>query len=400
MVACIGLSPALCAAERRQVSGGAEQQGQTVGQGDRGAPGTGKGSIIPSGGNPAAENGDTVQAGDLARIHYTLTLEDGSLVFTTDPGIAGDGSRRKAKAYHEPKPFSPAEIRAGDAALPAVGEAVVGMGAGTKRAVILQPEKAYGAVDMQKREQYPVEHRMQRTIRMTAEEYVGRFRQFPVVGQEVKATPYFKARVTEVTENRATLLHLATDGESYEEPFGNVAVRVTGEEIIMKLSPKMGAEFSRNRRNGRIVSTDGMTFTVDFNHPLAGKDIVADIEVLSVVKAAVLKERELSWIEDHDRALEESRKQGRPAVLVLYADWCSWCKKLLNESAADPKITALKDRFVWAKVNSDRQKEIGSKYGQSGFPLTVVVAPDGKILGKIDGYRDAAALRAELDKAL
>jgi FKBP-type peptidyl-prolyl cis-trans isomerase 2 len=235
---------------------------------------------------------------------------------------------------------------------------------------------------------------------MPAEEYAKQFQSFPVKDKEVNLVPYLKARVTGVTETGAALEVIAKDGETFKEPFGDVAVKADSDTVRLVLKPVIGADFEIEGQKGRITAADDTTFTVDFNHLLAGKTVVADIEVLSIVKASALKDRQIAWIEDHDRALEESRKLGRPAILVLYADWCGWCKKLLNESAADPRVTAFKDRFVWAKVNADRQKEIGSKYGQSGFPLTVVVAPDGKVLSRIDGYRDAAALRAELEKAL
>lgn len=55
--------------------------------------------------------------------------------------------------------------------------------------------------------------------------------------------------------------------------------------------------------------------------------------------------------------------------LVLYADWGSWSKNLLNESPQDPRLKALQDRLVWIKVNSDKQKDAQAKYRQKGgFP--------------------------------
>jgi thioredoxin-like negative regulator of GroEL len=85
---------------------------------------------------------------------------------------------------------------------------------------------------------------------------------------------------------------------------------------------------------------------------------------------------------------------------VLYAGWCSWSKKLLTESLEDPRIKQMKDRFVWVKVDSDKEQAFKEAYQQNGFPMVVVLNSKGDVVKKIDGYRDAAALKKELEGVL
>jgi uncharacterized protein YyaL (SSP411 family) len=118
--------------------------------------------------------------------------------------------------------------------------------------------------------------------------------------------------------------------------------------------------------------------------------------VRSVAKAATFRDAAISWREDHDRALADAAKAGKPVVLVLYAEWCGWCKKLFGESLQDPRVTRLRDRFVWVKVNSNQETEYKTRYGQNGFPMIVMIRPDGSIYRKLDGFRDGAALAREL----
>ena len=60
----------------------------------------------------------------------------------------------------------------------------------------------------------------------------------------------------------------------------------------------------------------------------------------------------------------------------------------------------LKDRFVWVRINSDKELKYKQQYGQEGFPMMVLLSADGTVLKKIDGYRDARALREEIKAVL
>jgi FKBP-type peptidyl-prolyl cis-trans isomerase 2 len=338
-----------------------------------------------------------VQAGDLVSLHYTASLEDGSLVYTTVAEVERDAGRKRSEGFRKNERPGPEEMVAGKGGfLPAAGSAAIGVKAGEKATVTLSPENAFGPRDPKKMAQFPCEKRMPRNAVLDPQSYVNRFGSFPRVGKEVDLTPYFKSRVTEVAENFVKLEALARGDERSEDSFGSTVVRIEGEQIVLTLTPRLGAEFEMNDRKGRIVSTDGTSFTVDFNPPLAGKSVVLDLEVVSLTKASAFKGMEIAWVEDHDKALEQARREGKPVFLLLYAAWCSWSKKILNESLQDPRIKMLKDRFVWAKVNSEEQKDIYELYDQKGYPLVVLLNPKGDVVRKIDGFRDGGVLAMEL----
>lgn len=347
-------------------------------------------------GAPSAER-IAVGKGDLATVNYTMTLEDGTLVATTDRAVAGDQGRKRIGEFPSDAIFRPEQVLAGSpASVPGIGETVVGMEVGRRAKVVLPPEKAFGLPDPQKRVQLPTTHTIPRIITMPAREYVSRFDSLPVVGKDVTLVPYFPARVTKVDEGGAELEFSAVDGTRFEEKFGQTVVAVKGDEITITLQPRMGAPFEMGGKAGTIVSGDGTTFTVDFNGPLAGKTVVAELEVTGRADAASFAGVTIPWQENYDGALTAARRDGKPTVLVLYADWCQWCKRLLTESLVDPRVLTLRDSFVWAKVNSDKETSYKDKYGQNGFPLVVVLDREGAVIRRIDGFRDARALRDEL----
>lgn len=359
-------------------------------------------AVAESGKEETAEaQSGTVQAGDLVTVDYTAALEDGAIFSTTLENIAKDPEKKKVSWLVSPAGFAAVEIVAGKQELfPSLGEAVLGMAAGDKKQVRLTPDQAFGFPDPQKKMDLPCARTVPRVIRMPAEEYVKRFSSFPVLHKEVELTPYFKARVAEVTEQDVVLEFLAKDGETVTESYGTVLIRVAGDEVTTTLRPVVGAPFPLNDGMGMISATDGSTFTVDLNNPLAGMNIVLDLEVVSVAKAESLKGEPVDWIEDHERGLARAREEGKPVFLLLYADWCGWCRKTFTETIPDPRIRRLKERFVWVKVNSDKETKYKQQYGQDGFPMMVIMSSDGKVLKKIDGFRDSRGLKEELEGVL
>ena len=72
---------------------------------------------------------------------------------------------------------------------------------------------------------------------------------------------------------------------------------------------------------------------MDTNNPLAGKNIVVDLEVVSLTKAAP---QQIDWIENQEAGLAKAKKEGKPVFLLLYADWCGWCKKTHDGDPTGP----------------------------------------------------------------
>jgi FKBP-type peptidyl-prolyl cis-trans isomerase 2 len=370
------------------------------------AEGTAKSAKAPAtkGGKGKADKASglsRVQGGDLVAVNFTASTENGELIRTTLEKISQDAARVKSAYFQAPPAFVPEDVVAGQlgGSVPGLGEVVVGMAQGEKKTVVLQPDKAYGAIDPAKRKDLPCVMNIPKTIRMSPQDYVGKFRAFPVVGKEVSITPYFKAAVVEVSEQFAVLDCHAEDGKRFEESFGTVETKVGEQDISIVLTPRLGSNFSlQGGLQGKITATDGTTYTVDSNNPLAGMPVTVAIEIASVTKAARLDSLRIQWVEDHDKGIALAREQGKPAVLVLYADWCGFSKKLLGETLQDPRVRALKDRFVWIKVNSDREAKFKQQYAQDGFPLIVILNREGQQMDRIDGFRDAAAFRDELVK--
>jgi thiol-disulfide isomerase/thioredoxin len=107
-----------------------------------------------------------------------------------------------------------------------------------------------------------------------------------------------------------------------------------------------------------------------------------------------------------ERAPDVARASGKPLLYDFGAAWCGPCK-LLDREWSDPGVAArVNDKFVAARV-VDRQREDGRnppaveelqrRYEISAFPALIIAAPDGRLLGKLEGYAGRARLERFLE---
>ncbi len=346
------------------------------------------------------EDPNVAQKGDLVEISYTASLKTGEIFLTTETSVAEDPAIKKVDWYEAPAKYASETIVVGSrASIPGLGDAIDGLRAGESKKVSIPPEKAYGLRDNSLIKGYERVKSIETTLKISAAEYVKRFGGFPVKDKTFPFNLYIMARVVEVGEKTATL-ELTPKKEKDESEIGTTEIRVVDDKIRIELTPKIGAPFRLKGKTGRIVSSDSDRVTVDFNSPLAGKAIVLDVKLVSLCKASTFKGKEIAWIEDHDKGLGTAAKEKKPVVLVLYADWCSWSKRLLNESLQDPRIKMLNERFVWIKVDSNKEKDLKDFYEQKGFPMIVLMDPDGEVIKSLPGFQDPRALQQELRQVI
>ena len=349
----------------------------------------------------AVENPDIIEPGDFVVVNYTLRLKSGELILTSSAELAQDASVKKVAWFINPENYGPEQIIAErETRTPELSLAVLGMTANQKKSVPILPESGFGPIDPKRIKVYPLSKRVPRKMDVTAEEFTTQFKKFPVIGQEVTLTPYYTSKVTAISEKTVTLEARVEKNKVVPGDFGDTLVVLDGNDLVMTLSPKIGAPFTVMGQNGVITSADNGSFTVDFNHPGAGKALVMEVEVLSYQKASAFNAKELAWITDQDKGFKVAARKNKPVVLVLYAEWCTWSKRLLNETIKDPRIQAHWSDFVWVKVDSDKNKAYHEQYEQTGYPLVVLLDDHGQVVKKLDGFQDARALLGELNQCL
>ncbi len=104
-----------------------------------------------------------------------------------------------------------------------------------------------------------------------------------------------------------------------------------------------------------------------------------------------------TWRTDYNAARKEATERGLPLLIVVGSDNCFYCRKLEGSTLLDRRVTALLGgHFVPVKINATRQPALASALKVQGYPTTVLAAPDGKILGFLEGYEEAEPYAAAM----
>lgn len=91
--------------------------------------------------------------------------------------------------------------------------------------------------------------------------------------------------------------------------------------------------------------------------------------------------KKLEWREWGKEAFEKAKKENKPILLDLTAVWCHWCHVMDATSYSNSEIIETINRdFVPVKVYIDKRPDIRERYNMGGFPSTVFLDSDGKII--------------------
>lgn len=96
---------------------------------------------------------------------------------------------------------------------------------------------------------------------------------------------------------------------------------------------------------------------------------------------------ELAWNDFTPATLARAAKERKYIVLDGSAEWCHWCHVMEAETYHDPAIRKILDaHFIAVKVDVDSRPDIEERYGEYGWPATVIFSPDAQELGKYRGF--------------
>jgi uncharacterized protein YyaL (SSP411 family) len=89
----------------------------------------------------------------------------------------------------------------------------------------------------------------------------------------------------------------------------------------------------------------------------------------------------------NDALFTQAEKERRYVLLDLHAVWCHWCHVMNDTTYADPEVGRLIDKsYLPVSIDADGDPDLTSRYGNWGWPATIVLASDGTEIVKRRGY--------------
>jgi uncharacterized protein YyaL (SSP411 family) len=124
--------------------------------------------------------------------------------------------------------------------------------------------------------------------------------------------------------------------------------------------------------------------------------------IAAFATSPVLAAEPVKWNGWDNDLFTRATAEKRFVILDLEAVWCHWCHVMEKTTYADPQVEdLLASKYLPVRVDQDANPDLSSRYGDWGWPATIVFGPDGTEIAKIRGYiepeRMQALLKAVID---
>ncbi len=257
-----------------------------------------------------------VEEGDKVSIKYVGKYQNGTIFDTNYLDVGQNAGLHNFKT-------EPLEFTAGSTGIiKGVSDAVLGMKKGQKKTVEIPPEEAYGEYDLNKVGSFPLVRyaKMDKYIPFVVDLDEATFEQgfntTPKQGSIVKSgiAPWsydvekvesgrvvVKARVelgdtfvmpgmpwpsevTAINDTHFTIRYMPIVGGVISTDMGPSNVSIEGDDVKLTLLVRPGDSVNINGKVVKVTSVDDENFYIDTNHPMAGKTLVFDLEVVDIQK--------------------------------------------------------------------------------------------------------------------
>lgn len=94
---------------------------------------------------------------------------------------------------------------------------------------------------------------------------------------------------------------------------------------------------------------------------------------------------------------QEITKSDLPVVIDVFATWCGPCQQIAP--IFEELSKEMNDKFKFAKLNIDEERDLAIKYNVSSIP-TFIFVKDGNVVGKETGYMNKETLKEKIEDLL
>lgn len=161
------------------------------------------------------------------------------------------------------------------------------------------------------------------------------------------------------------------------------------------IARKAVAQYGRKGDDAQTTVIDANAISIDG----AIKDDVFAFAAPADSREVTVEERSSSrWYTDLDEAMAVAQKSNRRIFVDFMATWCGPCKRLEADVFGTDRWKALSSKFVFLRIDVDRQPQVSSKYGITAMPTQMILDKNGGVLDTTVGYANATEFFKFMDK--
>lgn len=341
-----------------------------------------------------------LESGDFVKMDFTGRIKDtGEVFYTTYADVAFNPDIEKMDRFTFASQYEPVGFTVGEGqVLPALEAGVIGMKIGDEKNITLTPKEGYGEWFPENVKVMPRIAVLPKLTNVSLSAFRAGTGKEPEANETIQLN-YWKAKVVNISNSNVTLSHEPDNDTAINTEYGPAVVTLNDTHIITSLTPELGTVITIAFDEGVISDINDTDFTIDFNHPLAGKTLVFEVTVRDIIKAEQVLAQKIVWT-DHEAGLKIAKNEKMPALIFLYLEGCQACEILDTLTLSNPQVTELKDKFVWIKVDVAANLHVSEEYEAEGYPTIVLLNRAGEVSNKITGYITPAELKKEMDACL
>ncbi|MEH2562531.1 DUF255 domain-containing protein [Bradyrhizobium sp. AZCC 2289] len=124
---------------------------------------------------------------------------------------------------------------------------------------------------------------------------------------------------------------------------------------------------------------------------------IATVAIAALAASPLSAAEGPTWRNWGDDLFARAAAEKRFVILDLEAVWCHWCHVMEKTTYADPEVQGLlASKYLPVRVDQDANPDLSNRYGDWGWPATIVFGPDGTEIAKIRGYIEPERMQALL----
>jgi thioredoxin-related protein len=109
----------------------------------------------------------------------------------------------------------------------------------------------------------------------------------------------------------------------------------------------------------------------------------------------------IQWRHNYAAARQEAKEKGRPLILDFGTENCFFCRKLDAETLSHPTVAkTVNEHFIPLRIDANLEPKLAQSLQIEYYPTVILADADGKILGTMEGFKDAPRFQEGLLRAL
>ena len=210
--------------------------------------------------------------------------------------------------------------------------------------------------------------------------------------------PGFEQAVIGMQVGEAKTVTIPAD-QAYGPHREDMILQVDRDELPADIDPRVGMQLQMNQGNEIMIVTitdvSETTIKIDTNHPLAGQDLIFDIELVDIGKSqsgsATSQGLDLASI-----PLEQALSNGLPTLAEFGSSTCIPCKQM--KPLLEELTVEYEERLNVVIVEVYEQKELTQQYSIMAIPTQIVFDANGKEITRHMGFWPKEEIIAQLKK--